>query len=136
MSNQDSAKYRFTSWMRRGIGATMNSHPANGQSRASVQVQLSVVDDKKTPYPTQPSPVAVQLANHGDVTGIAPGLIHITEPLDGTMNFEPNYLCYIEFFGGDFPWMFSPEIPTGAATNPPPGLPSGDRLAPWVVLIV
>lgn len=137
MSDQDPAKYHFISWVRRGIGASVNSIPATGQNRNAISVQVSVVDQGGNTYPTQPAPIQVQLYGHGDVTGIDPRVVHKTEPSDGTPNFEPNYLCCIEFVGPDLPWMFSPSIPTGGvASNPSSNLPAGERLAPWIALIV
>ena len=130
-------KHRFLSWVRRGIGASVNGSPAAGQSRVAVNVQLTITDHGGTAYPSQPNAVQVQLYSHGDVTGIDPRLVNRTDPLQGTMNFEPNYLCSIEFHGPDLPWMFSPSAPSGrSGTTILGNLPSGDRLTPWIVLIV
>ena len=56
--------------------------------------------------------------------GIDPRMVIRTEPRQSTVNFEPNYLCGIEFDTPDFPWLFTPASP------------NGDRLRPWVALIV
>jgi hypothetical protein len=130
-------KHRFVSWVRRGIGASVNATPAAGQSRVTVDVQLTIADREGTAYPAQPKVVQVQLYGHGDVTGIDPRLVNRTDPLQGTKNFEPNYLCSVEFHGPDLPWMFSPSGPTGTnSTTVSDNLPSGERLTPWMVLIV
>ena len=44
----------------------------------------------------------------GDVVGIDPRQIIRTEPRPFTSNFEPNYLCGIEFDAPDLPWLFTP----------------------------
>ena len=72
---------------------------------------------------TQPSAVNVELYGPGDVIGIDPRHIIRTEPRDFTVNFEPNYLCGIEFDAADFPWLFTPAAP------------NGNKLRPWLVLI-
>ena len=137
MSDATFGTHQFLSWVRRGIGATVSGPPAAGEDRISVNVQLSIVDQNSTPYPQQPGQVQVQLYGHRDVTGIDPSLISRTEPLNGTLNFEPNYLCAVEFAGPDLPWLLSPAGPSGTgANNSADNLPSGDRLVPWIVLIV
>ena len=47
-----------------------------------------------------------------------------TDPKDGADSFEPNYLAIVELATPDFPWMFTPSGATG------------DRLQPWICLIV
>lgn len=136
MSDQTPGRRHFVSWVRRGIGASVNSSPSgSGQNRVTVNVQVSIVDQNGKAYPTQPSLVKVQLYGPGDVIGIDPRCIIKTEPVKGTPNFEPNYLCAIEFDSPDFPWMFTPAGPGGNTTTPSAsGCPFGDRLAPWIAL--
>ena len=57
-------------------------------------------------------------------SAIDPRMVIRTEPRQFTVNFEPNYLSGIEFDTPDFPWLFTPAAP------------NGDRLRPWVALIV
>ena len=130
-----SGHFHFFSLVRRGIGASINNAPASGENRVGVNVQLSIVDQSGTSYSKQPAPVLVQLYGPGDVIGIDPRHIIRTEPLNSTVNFEPNYLCAIEFDSPDFPWMFTPLGPTGNTSNAASGCPAGDRLQPWVALI-
>ncbi len=126
----------FFSWVRRGVAASINSAPPTGQSRVTSSVQLSIVDQNRAAYAKQPGPVQVQLYSHRDVIGTDPAMIVRTEPAHGTTNFEPNYLCAIEFDGPDFLWMFTPSPPAVNVNSGPGGLPSGDCLPPWVALIV
>ena len=66
----------------------------------------------------------------GDVLGFDTRHVVLTEPTEGTANFEPNYFCGIEFDDPDIPWLFTPAqaAPTLA------GVPHG-RLRPWLVLV-
>lgn len=73
---------------------------------------------------TQHAGTNVNLYGPGDVIGIDPRHIIRTEPRHLTANFEPNYLAGIEFDQLDFPWLFTPAKP------------NGDRLRPWLALIV
>ncbi len=126
MSDAPLGRYHFLSWARRGIGASVNN-PDGGSlpSRASLSVQLSVnVQQGSSSSTVQPPALPVQMFGPGDVIGVDPRHVIRTEPRDGTVTYEPNYLCGIEFDTPDFPWLFTP-----ASAN-------GDRLRPWVALIV
>ncbi len=119
-------RYHFEAWARRGIAASLNN-PDGGSlpSRASLKVQLFLdVQGGAAPNPVQPPSTTVALFGPGDVVGVDPRKVNRTEPRQFTVNFEPNYLCGIEFDTPDFPWLFTPAAP------------NGDRLRPWVALIV
>jgi hypothetical protein len=125
MSATTLGRYHFLSWARRGIGASV-SNLDNGSlpDRAALNVQLSLaVQQGGVTNTVQPNAMNVQLFGPGDVIGIDPRHIIRTEPRDFTVNFEPNYLCGIEFDAPDFPWLFTPAAP------------KGDRLRPWIALI-
>lgn len=115
----------FLAWTHQGI-ASMLKNPDYGTSlpdRGSLQVTLDVVahgPDSTTPVP----PVSVQTFGPGDVLGFDAGHVVRTEPKESTTNFEPNYLAGIEFDRPDFPWLFTPAAP------------AGDRLRPWIALVV
>src|ERR1700685_4134860 len=118
-------RYHFQAWARRGIGASVTSTAAILPDRASLDVQLALrVQDGLTPDPVLPPKVTLQLYGPGDIAGIDPRMVIRTEPRQFTVNFEPNYLCGIEFDTPDFPWLFTPAAP------------NGDQLHPWVALIV
>jgi len=127
LADAPGARFHFRPWLRRGIGATAGQPDGPGlPDRAALDVTLdvtaisggSVVNDMPPPQMT------VHLYGPGDVIGIDPRHIIRTEPRDQTMNFEPNYLAGLEFGYPDFPWLFTPA------------LPNGDRLRPFVALIV
>jgi len=124
--NPPLGNYHFLAWARRGIGASANNVD-NGPlpDRASLNVQLFLqVQGGTQPNPQAAPPVSVELFGPGDVTAIDPRMVIRTEPRQFTVNFEPNYLCGIDFDSPDFPWLFTPAAP------------NGDRWHPWVALIV
>ncbi len=124
--NPPLGNYHFLAWARRGIGASAsNVDSGTLPARTNLNVQLFLqVQGGSAPNPQAAPPVTVQLFGPGDVTGIDPRMVIRTEPRQFTVNFEPNYLCGIEFDSPDFPWLFTPAAP------------NGDRLHPWVALIV
>lgn len=118
--------YHFLAWARRGIGASANNVDSGSlPDRTALNVQLFLqVQGGAAPNPVSAPPVTVQVFGPGDVTGVDARIVIRTEPRQFTVNFEPNYLCGIEFDSPDFPWLFTPAAP------------NGDRLHPWVALIV
>lgn len=126
MSDTPLGRYHFLAWARRGIAASLDQ-PDVGvlPKRASLNVKLSLsVQQGAALNVIKPDPVPVQLYGPGDVVGIDPRHIVRTEPRNFTVNYEANYLSGIEFDGPDFPWLFTPAAP------------NGDRLHPWLALIV
>jgi hypothetical protein len=126
MTDKPLGRYHFLAWSRRGIGASVDN-PDQGSlpSRAELDVQLSLSAQQGSTTTVVPaSPQKVQLYGPGDLAGIDGRHVVRTEPRNFTVNYEPNYLCGIEFDGPDFPWLFTPAAP------------NGDRLRPWVALIV
>jgi hypothetical protein len=125
MTNTTLARYHFLSWTRRGVATSINQ-PDTGElpDRASLSVQLSISSLQGTTTTiTNADPKTVELFGPGDVVGIDPRHIIRTEPRNFTSNYEPNYLCGIEFDSPDLPWLFTPAAPVG------------DRLRPWLALI-
>jgi hypothetical protein len=118
-------RYHFEAWARRGIAANLNNPDgASLPSRANLNVQLSLGVEGGSASPVLPPVQTVALFGPGDVVGVDPRMVIRTEPRQFTVNFEPNYLCGIEFDTPDYPWLFTPAAP------------NGDRLRPWVALIV
>ena len=133
MSDPVFGRYHFLSWVRRGLATTLTKDISPLPNRAGLQVQLSVDIGKNGSTTTrQPAAVEVWLYGPGDVIGIDPRHIVRTEPRDRTNNFEPNYLCGIEFDPPELPWLFTPAGPAKVYVSPN----FVDRLRPWLVLIV
>ena len=127
MSDPAPGNYHFLAWARRGIGASYKQPDNDGTlpDRAALNVQVSVSVQQGSTTTVDNSTVRnVQLFGPGDIIGLDPRHIIRTEPRNFTVNFEPNYLCGIEFDTPDLPWLFTPAGP------------NGDRLRPWLALIV
>ena len=113
----DDASYAFLSVLRRGLAALIQPGTPAADPRVTVPVTLS----------TGGSPVtgpALALYGPGDVAGFDPGSVRRTWPADGAANAETNYFALAELTDADLPWRYSPD-----AT-------AGDRLTPWLCLIV
>ena len=124
---QTYGRYHFRSWVRRGVGADAGQvDSATIPARASMDVTLDVTAlQAGVVVDVMPAPkVTVHLFGPGDVIGVDPRHVIRTEPRNLTVNFEPNYLAGIEFDQPDFPWLFTPA------------LANGDRLRPWLALVV
>ncbi len=102
----DPALY-FLPWVRSGLVSLAKNAPS--QNFVSLNVAVTVNG-------TAAVPVAARLFGPGQVTGIDPRAIVRMEPRPNTVAFEPNYFPAVEFATPDFPWAFSPAVPSGAAT--------------------
>jgi hypothetical protein len=124
-TDDEFGRHHFLAWSRQGIATTLDNPDYGGSlpDRPTITVDLNVTahgPDSVTGVPT----VTVHTFGPGDVLGIDPRQIVRTEPKESTPNFEPNYLAGIEFDTPDLPWLFTPAAP------------AGDRLRPWITLIV
>jgi hypothetical protein len=121
-------QHHFFSWVRRGLGlavATVDDATNPADARPILPVDVSVNAKRAgAVVDTKHAGTNVKLYGPGDVIGIDPRHIVRTEPRHLTANFEPNYFAGMEFDQLDFPWLFTPAKP------------SGDRLRPWLALIV
>jgi hypothetical protein len=119
--------YTFLPWLRQGVANNITAADMDAavKVRASVQVDLSL-DATKTDGGTQNEVISrpVSLYGPGDIVGIESRAVVRTEPRNWITNFEPNYLAAIEFYDEDFPWRYTPAAP------------NGNRLRPWIVLVV
>jgi hypothetical protein len=104
----DPALY-FLPWVRSGLVSLARTAPS--QNFVSLNVAVTVNS-------TAAAPVAARLFGPGQVTGIDPRAIVRMEPRPNTVAFEPNYFPAVEFATPDFPWVFSPTVPSGAALRP------------------
>lgn len=112
----------YLPWVRTGLaGAVTGADPLSGPlpSRASLPVGVTVGT-----APEDSGSVTVDVHGPGDVTALDARAIVRTEPADGAQEAEPHLFCSIEFAVPDLPWLFTPAAP------------NGDRLRPWIVLVV
>lgn len=119
------AKYQFQSWARKGISAHIKEQDTLGNpaavlppnERATVPIGVSI---NATPQKVKD----FALIGPGDIIGIHRDMIVRTEPRNWITNVEPNYLAFIEFYDEDFFSRYTPARP------------EGDRLRPWLFLLV
>ena len=114
-------EYTFLPWVRTGLCAGLTP-PVGGELRATVEIAVKVQDEGGDVG----LPVTKRLVLRGpsDVIGIDPAQIVRRVPADGTAAAEESFLAHIEFDRPELPWLFSPLAPTG------------DRLKPWIALVV
>ncbi|MBP1151251.1 hypothetical protein [Methylocaldum sp. RMAD-M] len=111
------AHYTFLPFYRTGLASAVD-RGTDGRGELEVSIQAKIGSNEESFSRT------IRLIGPGDLRGIDPRAIIRVEPRPLTNDFEPNYLAAIEFFDEDFPWRYSPQAP------------AGDRLLPWVALIV
>jgi hypothetical protein len=120
-----STAMRFVPWARRGLAAALDSGGGDAKpipAHGSVEIDLVVADAGTTRRPVHHS---VTLFGPGDVVGIDPTLIIRRTPVPNVTDAEPNYLAAMDFDPPDLPWVFTPTGPT-----------AGERLRPWLALVV
>ena len=124
-ADDEFGRHHFIAWARQGISATLDNPDYGGSlpDRPSVAIDMNVTATGPDGVRAVPT-FTVHTFGPGDVLGLDPRHVVRTEPKDSTPNFEPNYLAGIEFDTPDLPWLFTPAAP------------AGDRLRPWITLIV
>ncbi len=113
--------YRFLPFVRRGLAArlpTPDQLTGTIPSRAKFPVRLALSQGGT-------AQVDVRVHGPGDVIGVDPRVIVRTDPVRLSRDFPPNQLALLEFDAPDLPWMFTPAAAA-----------AGDRLRPWLVLVV
>ncbi|MFW6069735.1 MAG: hypothetical protein ACOC9X_01720 [bacterium] len=116
--------YSFLPWLRQGL-ANQVAAPADADDRrGKILVTLNISGSGLTDPADQPLDKEIELYGPGDVIGVDPRAIVKSEPRDWITNFEPNYLPYVDFYDEDFPWRYTPSAP------------DGERLVPWLTLVV
>jgi hypothetical protein len=118
--------YRFVPWARRGLARAVLTPDAPGiEARPRIALGLTIAADQDG-QATAPvtGQIGLRLFGPADVVGMDTRLILRTDPRPQSTNFEPNYLALVDFDPPDFPWMFTPAQA------------QGQRLRPWLVLVV
>ena len=111
--------YGFVPWVRAGLAGNIAGVDASG--RANINVAITLVADTGAELEvTQP----LSLYGPGDVLGIDPRQIVRREPPPGAPPGDASTLAHIEFDRPELPWLYTPEAPIG------------DRLRPWIALVV
>ncbi len=116
--------YTFLPFLRQGMANRVKA-PADAEAkRGQITVSLNITGMGLTNPDPQPIDKNIEIFGPGDIVGIDAKAIIKTEPHNWITNFEPNYLPYIEFYDEDFPWRYTPSAPVG------------ERLIPWLTLLV
>jgi hypothetical protein len=119
------ATYEFLPWVRRGLAGTLTAVDTLAEGtpgRAALGVNLSVTRAAGASLSIDQQ---AALLGPGEVMGLDPRQVVRTDPLPGSTDAEPNYLVQAELDRPDLPWLFTPARAT-----------TGDRLRPWLVLVV
>ncbi len=94
---------------------------ADGRLMAEAAVDVADIADPGNVRTASP---AFHVMGPGDVKALAPGAILRRHPSPGSGDAEETKLALVEFAAADLPWRYTPQ------------LPSGQRLRPWLVLVV
>lgn len=112
----------YLPWVRTGLaGAITAADPLSGPLPVRA---VFTVSGAVGPAADQSGRLDVRINGPGEVLALDSGAVIRTEPATGAQEAEPNLFCSIEFRVPDLPWLFTPAGP------------NGDRLRPWVVLVV
>src|SRR5262245_33790540 len=98
----------FLPWLRRGIGQAIggaDSLTGPLALRPELTAFITLADDAGDSE-TAESPLS--LLGPGDVTGIAASQIVRCEPSPGTVDYESNYMPYVELAAPELPWLLTP----------------------------
>jgi hypothetical protein len=116
------ASYAFLPWLRRGFAADIARVDGTSGTvpRSSIAVKVRFNSDDALS-----GSVTLDVLGPGEVKVFDVRTIVRTSPRAGVMDTEPNYFPLVEFDQADLPWRYTPARAT-----------SGDRLTPWLMLIV
>lgn len=119
---QPAGQYAFVPWLKTGVGAEISrvDGTAGSEPRVTVPVKVRFNND-----PGLEDGVNLELFGPGEVQVFETLTVVRTWPLPGVMDAEANYFAIVEFDQADAAWRYTPARAT-----------SGDRLTPWVTLIV
>jgi hypothetical protein len=129
------ARYAFLPWLRCGLAAKIKeednlndfSNPPGGtwsEERPEFVIKAKIAGTKGSSSGNEVVPQTISLIGPGDVLGIDQNVVIKHDPANWVTNYEPNYFPYIEFYEEDFPWRYTPAKP------------AGEKLRPWMILIV
>jgi hypothetical protein len=109
-------KLVFLPHVREGITPTSSAGP-RAQASVGVRIESPGRQARDVGRP-------MSLLGPGDIVGIEPRQVLRVTPAAGTRDAEPEFFPSIEFDAPDLPWAYSPVVP------------SGNRVLPWLALIV
>ncbi len=113
--------YHFLAFVRSGFAASITQPDTLGSAQPALATAPVGVTVSGVAEPVRHKAV---VRGPGDVIGLSASQVVRTDPIDGAVGVEPNYFAQIEFDRPDLPWLFTPAAAVG------------DRLRPWIVLVV
>jgi len=128
-------------WYRKGLGNSITETDTLGNGSGSVlaRPEVKVVTEFKAyglPHldenkkEVRPDPVkltqkkVVRFVGPGDVLSVSPSAVMKVNPAPDSDTFPMQYFPYLEFWEPDFPWRYTPAAP------------DGNKLRPWLALVV
>jgi hypothetical protein len=115
-------QYAFLPWLKTGVGSEIARVDGTAGTEPRVTLPVNV---RFNADPALADGVTLELYGPGEVTAFDGRTVVRTWPRPGVMDAEPNYFPMIEFDQADLPWRYTPARAT-----------AGDRLTPWITLIV
>jgi hypothetical protein len=133
--------HTFIRWFRQGLSAAIDpsviTFPQTGaRARFDINAEIGAAGIQ-----SQIATTAIEVLGPGDISGLDHRQIVRTFPVEGTLDFEPEFFAHVELKRPDLPWLFTP-IPTNTA---PDALPTGwvtppyrkqNTVVPWLCLAV
>ncbi len=113
----------FLPWLRRGLGGGYTLVGDDPRPRLTLQPTATARSTGDSEHEAC-DPVWLQLAGPGEVRTLDSRMIVRTWPPPGSRDAPSNHLPLVELRDPDLPWRYSPEPPVG------------DRLHPWLTLLV
>lgn len=104
----DALDLTFLPWLRRGLARSIT-----GGATLDATLDLSGTPLRRS----------ITLLGPGSVIGLSAGEVIATHPTAGSREVSPLEFAAVELATPDLPWMFTPE-------------PKGDKLPPWLMLVV
>jgi hypothetical protein len=98
----------------------------NNPQRVDAELELTVARGASRSSTTDEQiRTKIALFGPGDIASLDPSIVIRTEPVNNSIDFEPNFLAFIEFAQPDFPWRYTPARASDE-----------NKLRPWIFLIV
>jgi hypothetical protein len=110
----------FKAWRRSGV-YDLTSSTVGGRRRGSVPITVA---DRANPGDSVAGSVPFRIMSPADVDGFEPGAVAGVQPPHLTPGAEETKCPHVDFHALDLPWRYTPAQA------------AGDRLRPWIVLVV
>lgn len=147
--------YSFIPYVRRGIATGINDNEdllgtgtaGSVASNALIKLRFNASNQNNQPIVgiNEDQGITENLLNYylmgpGDIIGLQPNSVIRTTPPANSSSFECNYLAAVDFYDEDFPWRYTPLMPTSkklTSNGNDLEVPAGNanlhsKLRPWL----